>query len=278
MLVVHQRASARDDDIEVAVFRFTLGIPGFDDALIPRFVGYLGVALMLINHLLSPQLVSAPQTRIEVLGAALAALAIAAPTLQQRLEELRPGRGRQAAAATVSGGTNVFALNSNLAEKCRQELAWASYALLKNANTCGVFVVSEGEVLMCRGVLGSAVAGGEAGEVLQKATDSWRLFSGSSSARGLQIYEDRGALSRAGLDECSIIPSGANTVAVLPLQSLLLPSSNEEQSIQDNKESSKSDARVGSSVLVLVSERERALSSKEIKWAQGVASKLHSIL
>lgn len=41
------------DDLDVAVFRFTLGIPGFDDALIPRVVGILGAALLLVNHLLS---------------------------------------------------------------------------------------------------------------------------------------------------------------------------------------------------------------------------------
>lgn len=54
-----KRASSSDrggsglDDLEVAVFRFTLGIPGFDDALIPRVVGVAGAALLVLNHLLS---------------------------------------------------------------------------------------------------------------------------------------------------------------------------------------------------------------------------------
>ena len=34
------------------VFRFTLGIEGFDDAYIPRVVGALGVVLLVINHVL----------------------------------------------------------------------------------------------------------------------------------------------------------------------------------------------------------------------------------
>lgn len=45
------RASQQDD--EFAVFRFTLGIPGFDDEDIPRVVGFVGASLLLINHLAS---------------------------------------------------------------------------------------------------------------------------------------------------------------------------------------------------------------------------------
>lgn len=40
------------EETDIAVFRFTLGIPGFDDALIPRVVGILGAALILLNHVL----------------------------------------------------------------------------------------------------------------------------------------------------------------------------------------------------------------------------------
>ncbi len=42
-----------DDALDVAVFRFTLGIPGFDDDLIPRVVGALGAALLVGNHVLA---------------------------------------------------------------------------------------------------------------------------------------------------------------------------------------------------------------------------------
>lgn len=38
-----------------------------------------------------------------------------------------------------------------------QELAWASYALLRNTNCCGVVMVREGHVLLARGALGSEV-------------------------------------------------------------------------------------------------------------------------
>jgi hypothetical protein len=39
--------------MDVAVFRFTLGIPGFEDRLIPRVVAGIGAALLAVNHILS---------------------------------------------------------------------------------------------------------------------------------------------------------------------------------------------------------------------------------
>lgn len=37
-------------DLDIQVFRFTLGIPGFDDAYISRVVGFLGLALLAVAH------------------------------------------------------------------------------------------------------------------------------------------------------------------------------------------------------------------------------------
>ena len=39
--------------MDVAVFRFTLGIPGFEDRLIPRVVAGVGATLLGLNHILS---------------------------------------------------------------------------------------------------------------------------------------------------------------------------------------------------------------------------------
>ena len=49
----HATGGFGDDALDVAVFRFTLGIPGFDDDLIPRVVGALGAALLVGNHVLA---------------------------------------------------------------------------------------------------------------------------------------------------------------------------------------------------------------------------------
>ena len=52
---------------DIAVFRFTLGIPGFDDALIPRVVGVAGALLILANHVLD----RAPASEAQVLTACI---------------------------------------------------------------------------------------------------------------------------------------------------------------------------------------------------------------
>jgi hypothetical protein len=213
----------------------------------------------------------------------LAAVGVAAPTLQQRLEELRPGRGRRAAAESVPGGTNVFALDTEqLPESSQQDLAWSSYALLKNANTCGIFVIFKGQALMCRGILGSSISGGPATEVLQRATDAWASISGGSGSGGRMqqqqlILEDRGAMSSRvpGLDTCKLIPSGANSVAIIPIQPLNFEG---ESSGGSGGSTTKKQLNSLENVVVLVSERERALSVKEVRWAEGVASKLYSTL
>lgn len=41
------------DEPDIAVFRFTLGIPGFDDADIPRILGFAALALLAVNNVLN---------------------------------------------------------------------------------------------------------------------------------------------------------------------------------------------------------------------------------
>jgi hypothetical protein len=257
------------DDMEVAVFRFTLGIPGFDDALIPRVVGFIGAAALLANHLASPQPVSDAQARVEALGAVLAAVAVAAPSVQTRLEELRPGRGRRAAAESVPGGASAFGISETLPVVARRDLAWASYALLNNANICGLVVVSMGQAVACRGILGEGVAagGGGAEAVLTRASEAW-ANGGAGGRPGSEplLLEDRGAVARAGLDRCGLVPSGAGALAVVPLRPL--PGQDGDVAAQTSS----------SGVLMLICDRERALSAKEVRWAQGVAALLAASL
>lgn len=50
-----------EEGMDVAVFRFTLGIPGFEDRLIPRVVGLVAAALLVVNHYLGAQPAPAAQ-------------------------------------------------------------------------------------------------------------------------------------------------------------------------------------------------------------------------
>ena len=49
--------TGNDAEVELAVFRFTLGIPGFDDTYIPRIIGSLGILVLLANHILGSSVV-----------------------------------------------------------------------------------------------------------------------------------------------------------------------------------------------------------------------------
>lgn len=60
-LVIDHSASA--DEPDIAVFRFTLGIPGFDDADIPRILGWAAIALLTLNHILNDSPSDASQVR-----------------------------------------------------------------------------------------------------------------------------------------------------------------------------------------------------------------------
>ena len=66
------------------------------------------------------------QTRSEILAAALAALCIASPTIESRLKELEPGRGRQAAPQQVQGATSVFAISDAVSDKQKQVMTSVS--------------------------------------------------------------------------------------------------------------------------------------------------------
>jgi hypothetical protein len=230
-------------------FRFTLGIEGFDDALIPRYVGALGLALLAGNHLLSGDAAPA-QARAEALGAALAAVAAAAPGLERRLAEAAPGRGRGAAAERVEGGANVFALDEALPEAARRELAWASYALLKNCNVCAAAACWRVRADLSRGALGAGVVGAGGAPALAAAAEVWA----PQATLGAAYCADRGEMARRGLAASALVPAGAQSALVVPL------------------------GGGGDGALLLLSDRPRALSSKERAWAKAIAAKLRGAL
>lgn len=261
MLAVH---AGNDAELELAVFRFTLGIPGFDDTYIPRVVGSLGLLILLANHLLGPNVVADTQTRSEVLAAALASLCIASPTIEARLKELEPGRGRQATPQQVQGATSIFAILDDVTEDQKQELAWASYALLRNTNTCGVLLFDGNRAVMARGAMGPAantdgqVAGTQA--CLQRLSKAHVHIQSQVSATTTTndsqtaYLQDKGAISSAGAqDWAGLVPLGVNSILICQVSA---PSNSSAMT------------------LVLLSDRPRAWSRRERLWGLAVTSKL----
>jgi hypothetical protein len=248
------RAAASDDEgeLELAVFRFTLGIPGFDDALIPRVVSVVGLSLLLLNHVLSGEdFGDTRQSVTEFIGIMLAGVGIAAPTLQKRIEESTPGKGRRAAVENLEGSANVFAISEELTEYQKREAAWSSFAIIKNANVCGVYVSIGESSVVCRGALGAGLGTGD--ECLSSA---YKAFARTSiNQNSFEYFDSKDKIKSSPLKSCEVVPAGAGSVAVLPIKPL------------DRGDS------LGS--MILVCDRERSMSPKELSWCQSVCSKLY---
>ena len=137
--------AVRDEDF--AIFRFTLGIPGFDDDEIPRVVGFLCTSLVLFNHVDSVHPPEA-QTRTELIAFLLALACSTAPSLGRRLTEATP---HSVQLSKIED--EVFALSQTISDVAKADMAWATYALLTQTNAGGVLVIGNDEprVLCARG-------------------------------------------------------------------------------------------------------------------------------
>jgi hypothetical protein len=114
--------------------------------LLPIFAGSLGGVLLLINRLLTPQLLDS-QARSDALGVILSAVLILTGLLWQQIQPRSPD-------AVELIGEQGFELKPDLPELIQTELAWASHLLLTNTVTRSVVIYYQGEVLLRRGILG----------------------------------------------------------------------------------------------------------------------------
>ncbi|GIL66602.1 hypothetical protein Vafri_20089 [Volvox africanus] len=257
------RGGLGDEDIDVAVFRFTLGIPGFDDRLIPRVVGTALGALLVVNHLAGVQPTPDAQLRSEWLGTLLATLCFFVPDIEERLREAMPGRGRQKTAEFIEGATNCFFLDPSLSEASKKELAWASFSLLKNTNCCGLLVAAGGRVLMARGAMGApGITPGDAAASLTALSEDLATHGGSklaevgSGAMSQLWLPERSAFGSAGLQALMALPAGAQSFLAQHISSLA--------------------DRPG--LLLVFSERPRALTDRERDWVAAIADKLSTFV
>ncbi|MCO5588041.1 hypothetical protein L7F22_041995 [Adiantum nelumboides] len=144
------RASQQDppssSSVDVSVFRFTLGIPGFNDSDLPRVLGIVFGAILVLNHFLTTDYVSAAQWRSELIGFCSSILSVSLPSIGRSLNGRRPID----AATSLPKGRQFFALSENLLLEEKEELAWGSYTLLKNTRTTSLVIWNE-EVLCARG-------------------------------------------------------------------------------------------------------------------------------
>ncbi|XP_010482558.1 PREDICTED: protein COFACTOR ASSEMBLY OF COMPLEX C SUBUNIT B CCB2, chloroplastic-like [Camelina sativa] len=127
--------------LNLSVLRFTFGIPGLDESYLPRWLGYGFGSLLLLNHFSASVPINEPQLRSEALGLSLAAFSIALPYIGKFL------KGSVVEQRTLpEEGEQVFVISSNIGDSLKEDLAWATYVLLRNTSTIAVLVSIQGEL------------------------------------------------------------------------------------------------------------------------------------
>ncbi|KAK1392539.1 hypothetical protein POM88_011595 [Heracleum sosnowskyi] len=78
----------QQQQLNLSVLRFTLGIPGLDESNLPRWIGYAFGSLLLLNHFVGSDsnYITPSQLRTEALGISLAAFSVFVPFLGKFLK------------------------------------------------------------------------------------------------------------------------------------------------------------------------------------------------
>ena len=255
------RTNANEDDEDFAIFRFTLGIPGFDDGDIPRVLGILAGALLIANHASSDN-VSSAQSRAEVIGVLLVCACFYAPELGRRIEEATIGSSSSSSSkknsVDILGGSSQFLVEESFKETKNTNYAWASYAVLTNTNAKGVAFfekTNEGTMIMTliRGSVRTIEDGGSISsnrEVLMKLAKGFSYEGLDVNEAGNLFLSSRMELDSVGANGWEFLPPGAESAVVRQ-------------------------AKTGSKgILVAYSDQPRAFNAKARLWLGGLAEKM----
>ncbi|WCJ36595.1 hypothetical protein M5689_017786 [Euphorbia peplus] len=138
-----QNSKDEQQELNLSVLRFTFGIPGFDESYLPRWIGYGFGSLLVLNHFLgSTSSISPSQLRTEALGLSLAAFSVSLPFLGRFLK----GATQSDKTDVPQGSEQIFLLSENISDAKKEDLAWASYVLLRNTKAIAVLISVQGEL------------------------------------------------------------------------------------------------------------------------------------
>ncbi|TYI63900.1 hypothetical protein E1A91_D09G048300v1 [Gossypium mustelinum] len=250
MASISARLDNSQQQMNLSVLRFTLGIPGLDESYLPRWIGYGFGSLLILNHLLGSDSVSAAQLRTEALGLSLAAFSITLPYLGKFLKGAAP----LDQTTLPEGAEQIFVMSENVSVAQKEALAWATYVLLRNTNTTSVLILTQGE-LCIRGY--------------------WNLPDGVSKDNVLDWFKSN--IEETGLSDLrdtlyfpqtadaefwNILPQGTRSVLVQPV--LLSP--NPSMNYMGNIEG----------FFLLASSMRYAYNEKDRAWIRAVSNKLRS--
>ncbi|KAB2600069.1 hypothetical protein D8674_010340 [Pyrus ussuriensis x Pyrus communis] len=135
------KSTSTDPQLNLSVLRFTLGIPGLDESYLPRWIGYGFGSLLILNHFAGSAATPA-QLRTEALGLSLAAFSVALPYLGKFLKGATP----MDQTTIPQGCEQIFVISQNVSDTQKEDLAWATYILLRNTNTIAVMISVQNEL------------------------------------------------------------------------------------------------------------------------------------
>jgi len=250
-----------DGDFDVSVFQFTLGIPGIPDEQVPRILGCVTLGLLALNHF-SSDLIDGAQARSEAIALVLGSTCIALPSINSRINFDNSPIVSQSQ-RTVPDTKEVFYLaREEVEEEALGELAWNSFALLKNTNASFVMFSRGPKLMVARGSFRipglpegiPVTANYPIDKVLSKSfevTGSERVLRDAvkGQAPALLYLDSQAAIDRTKLygDLCFLAKG---------IQSVLI-------------------ARAGEAGFVVVgANAPRAFSTKQRKWIASIAKKL----
>ncbi|XP_022737800.1 protein COFACTOR ASSEMBLY OF COMPLEX C SUBUNIT B CCB2, chloroplastic [Durio zibethinus] len=243
---ISARLDNSQQQLNLSVLRFTLGIPGLNESYLPRWIGYGFGSLLVLNHLLGSDSVTAAQLRTEALGISLAAFSVILPYLGKFLK----GATRMDQMTLPEGAEQIFVMSQNVSVAQKENLAWATYVLLRNTNTTAVLILMRGE-LCIRGYWN--VPDG----VLKDNILDW--FKNNIEETGLCDLTDTLYFPQtADADFWKILPQGTRSVLVQPV--LLDPN------LSTNIEG----------FVLLASGMKYAYSEKDRAWIRAVSNKLRN--
>lgn len=242
-------SNSQQQQVNLSVLRFTLGIPGLDESYLPRWIGYGFGSLLFLNHFVGTDssTTSPAQIRTEILGLSLAAFSVVIPYLGMFLK----GATRVSDKDIPDGVEQVFLLSRDITDALKEDLAWASYILLRNSNTTSVLIFVK-DAICIRGYWNLA-------EGLSK-DQAIEWFSQRIQQIGFSNVEDTLYFSQAadtGIKE--ILPNNTCSVIVQPI----LRGSKLSSNVKDRS--------VG--FLMLASTSSYAYSEKDRAWIRAVANK-----
>lgn len=214
----HTKARENDEsDVDVAMFQFTVGLPFIDDDDLPTALAATCALMLAANH-------AAAESNgdglafTETVGIALAFTLASVKPLGTMLRDAGALAGAVGANAvekrrtTIEGTESTFYLPEKDASETptagAKDMAWLTFAALRNTGVDGVAVIEEGALRCVRGAV-------DAERARQLREESERVPASSPSSDGDDVWlVDRDAVdaARASLTWLEVVPRNARSV------------------------------------------------------------------